>query len=557
MIESIFSSGNIILVGSIIMLFAIIAAKSSTRFGTPTLLIFLIVGMLFGSDGFGIQFNNAVTVQFIGMLALSVILFSGGMETDFKEIKPVATQGVLLATLGVLLTAMLTGFFIYFISGVFHVQLSLPESFLLASVMSSTDSASVFSILRSKKQGLRQNLRPLLELESGSNDPMAYILTIILIQTISQSQIDIWQSVATFCIQMSVGAVAGYLLGHAAVYVLNHINLSNKSLYSVLLLSLVYLIFSLTDLIGGNGYLAVYIAGLVVGNRKMVYRKSLTTFFDGYTWLFQIVMFISLGLLVNPHEMIDVIETGLLVGVFMIVAARPISVFLCLLPFRNITTKGKLYISWVGLRGAVPIIFATYPLVAGIDHAGMIFNTVFFITIISLLVQGTTVSSMANVLGLSVPLKEDSFGIDIPDEIKATLTEREVKREWLTQGNRLKDLALDDKSLVMMIRRDDSYIIPKGDTELLAGDKILCISDDRQTNLPSDYATGGRTFRNHMKKLGFGRKSAKHQTENTANDDTAIFMTPPASGTAMRKEFPDTDSAAYDEDLIGEDITDR
>ena len=219
-------------------------------------------------------------------------------------------------------------------------------------------------------------------------------------QAVSQGDINVWQSVLTFVMQMSIGAVAGYLLGRFAVYVLNHINLNNKSLYSVLLLALVYLIFSLTDLVHGNGYLAVYIAGLVVGNHKIVFQKSLTTFFDGYTWLFQIVMFISLGLLVNPHEMLDVVETGLLVGVFMILVARPVSVFLCLAPFRKITVKGKLYVSWVGLRGAVPIIFATYPLVAGLENAGMIFNTVFFITIVSLLVQGTTVSSMANVLGL-------------------------------------------------------------------------------------------------------------------------------------------------------------
>ncbi len=251
------------------------------------------------------------------------------------------------------LTAALTGFFIYFISGVFGVRLSLTESFLFAAVMSSTDSASVFSILRSKKQGLKQNLRPLLELESGSNDPMAYILTIILVQAVSQGDINVWQSVLTFVMQMSIGAVAGYLLGRFAVYVLNHINLNNKSLYSVLLLALVYLIFSLTDLVHGNGYLAVYVAGLVVGNHKIVFQKSLTTFFDGYTWLFQIVMFISLGLLVNPHEMLDVVETGLLVGgVFMILVARPVSVFLCLAPFRKITVKGKLYVSWVGLRGS-------------------------------------------------------------------------------------------------------------------------------------------------------------------------------------------------------------
>ena len=179
---------------------------------------------------------------------------------------------------------------------------------------------------------------------------MAYILTIILVQAVSQGDINVWQSVLTFVMQMSIGAVAGYLLGRFAVYVLNHINLNNKSLYSVLLLALVYLIFSLTDLVHGNGYLAVYIAGLVVGNHKIVFQKSLTTFFDGYTWLFQIVMFISLGLLVNPHEMLDVVETGLLVGVFMILVARPVSVFLCLAPFRKITVKGKLYVSWVGSR---------------------------------------------------------------------------------------------------------------------------------------------------------------------------------------------------------------
>ena len=247
LVEFLLSSGNIVLLFSIILIVAIFAAKSGAKFGTPTLLLFLFIGMLFGSDGLGIQFNSSNTAQFIGMLALSVILFSGGMDTKYSEIRPVVAEGVVLATVGVFLTAALTGFFIYFISGVFGVRLSLTESFLFAAVMSSTDSASVFSILRSKKQGLKQNLRPLLELESGSNDPMAYILTIILVQAVSQGDINVWQSVLTFVMQMSIGAVAGYLLGRFAVYVLNHINLNNKSLYSVLLLALVYLIFSLTD----------------------------------------------------------------------------------------------------------------------------------------------------------------------------------------------------------------------------------------------------------------------------------------------------------------------
>ena len=524
LVEFLLSSGNIVLLFSIILIVAIFAAKSGAKFGTPTLLLFLFIGMLFGSDGLGIQFNSSNTAQFIGMLALSVILFSGGMDTKYSEIRPVVAEGVVLATVGVFLTAALTGFFIYFISGVFGVRLSLTESFLFAAVMSSTDSASVFSILRSKKQGLKQNLRPLLELESGSNDPMAYILTIILVQAVSQGDINVWQSVLTFVMQMSIGAVAGYLLGRFAVYVLNHINLNNKSLYSVLLLALVYLIFSLTDLVHGNGYLAVYIAGLVVGNHKIVFQKSLTTFFDGYTWLFQIVMFISLGLLVNPHEMLDVVETGLLVGVFMILVARPVSVFLCLAPFRKITVKGKLYVSWVGLRGAVPIIFATYPLVAGLENAGMIFNTVFFITIVSLLVQGTTVSSMANVLGLSTELEEDSFGIDMPDEVKAQLTEKEVRPDWLVHGNRMRDIRLDANTLVMMIRRGDDYIVPKGDTELRPGDKVLCITGEK-ARLPEDYAVSGREGFRHkaLRTLGsFVRRGRRVGHTPDGADDGAF-----------------------------------
>lgn len=554
------SSGNVILLFSIILIVAIFAAKSGARSGTPTLLLFLIIGMLFGSDGLGVQFDSPNTAQFIGMLALGVILFSGGMDTKYSEVKPVLAEGILLATVGVFLTAMLTGFFIYFISAIFHVQLSLAESFLLAAVMSSTDSASVFSILRSKKQGLKQNLRPLLELESGSNDPMAYILTIILVQAVAQGGINVWHAALTFVMQMSIGGVAGYLLGRVAVYVLNHINLNNKSLYSVLLLALVYFIFSLTDLVGGNGYLAVYIAGLVVGNHKIVFQKSLTTFFDGYTWLFQIGMFISLGLLVNPHEMLDVVEIGLLLGLFMIIVSRPLSVLLCLAPFRKITLKGKLYVSWVGLRGAVPIIFATYPLAAGVENAGMIFNTVFFITIVSLIVQGTTVSAMANALGLSTKLHEDSFGIDIPDEISAQLTEREVKAEWLVGGNRMRDLKLDDHTLVMMLRRNDDYIVPKGDTELQPGDKILCIIGESDA-LPADYTVSrkgirGRVRRAMRRSASKGKEEERYPQVTSLDEESMIYA---AAESGDSDEIRDLDTATqervfhdprYDEDIM-------
>ena len=342
----------ILLVASIIFFFSIIAGKAGFRFGLPALLLFLGVGMLFGSDGLGIQFSNPRAAQFIGMLALSIILFSGGMDTKVSEIKPIATEGVILATVGVLLTTLITGGFIYyvFLWSTGYETLSIAESMLMAAVMSSTDSASVFSILRSKGVYLKQRLRPTLELESGSNDPMAYMLTLLIIAYIQVGGMNLQEAVLQLLIQLSVGAVAGFLLGKLAVLLINKINMDNESLYPILLLTTAFFTFSATTLCKGNGYLAVYIAGLVVGNAKIVHKKSMGTFFDGFAWLWQIVMFLTLGLLVNPHELLPVAPVGLLVGIFMILIARPATIFLCLLPFKSFTTKGKLYISWVDLR---------------------------------------------------------------------------------------------------------------------------------------------------------------------------------------------------------------
>lgn len=480
----IIDTGNILLIGAILLFFSIIAGKAGFRFGVPVLLLFLGVGMLFGSDGLGIQFNNPQSAQFIGMIALSIILFSGGMDTKFSEIKPVLGQGVILATLGVVLTTAITGYFIYWITGLVSdfSTLTLTESLLMAAVMSSTDSASVFSILRSKKQGLKEELRPMLELESGSNDPMAYMLTLLLIQIIQTpaSDVSMWHSFLMFIIQMSVGAVAGFLLGKLATLMMNRLNVSNQSLYPILLLACVFFIFSITELIKGNGYLAVYIAGLVVGNHKIQHKKSVATFFDGFTWLFQIVMFLTLGLLVNPRDLLPIAGLGLLVGVFMILLARPISVFLCLAPFRKMSTKAKLYVSWVGLRGAVPIIFATYPLIAHIQYASLIFNVVFFITIVSLIIQGTTVSYMARLLGLAEKEKKqgNDFGMELPEEIKSAMSEIEVSEILLKKGNHLMDLTLPDNTLVVMVKRDNKFFIPRGSTKLNIGDKLLVITDN-------------------------------------------------------------------------------
>ena len=348
------NAGNILLVGAVLLFVSILAGKAGSKFGVPVLLLFLGVGMVFGSDGLGIQFNSPTIAQFIGMIALSVILFSGGMDTKFKEIRPVLGPGIILATLGVMITTAITGGIIFLVTRYFFgsITLTLYESLLLAAVISSTDSASVFSILRSKGLRLKENLRPMLEFESGSNDPMANILTILFIQVIQVGHMSFGHSAGVLLMQIGVGAVAGYVLGRISLFFVNRLDVDNQSQYPILLLALVFFIFSFTDLIGGNGYLAVYLAGLVIGNSKMPHHRSTTTFFDGIAWLAQLVMFLTLGLLVNPTELLPVAGIGLLIAVAMILIARPATVYLCLLPFRKISGRAKAYVSWVGLRGA-------------------------------------------------------------------------------------------------------------------------------------------------------------------------------------------------------------
>ena len=485
---------NILLVWALLLFVAVVAGKLAYKFGAPALLLFLGVGMVFGWNF--ISFESFEFTQFIGMLALCIILFSGGMDTKFKEIRPILAPGITLATMGVAMTACLLGGFIYLFSSWVGLAMSFPVALLLAATMSSTDSASVFSILRSKKQGLKQNLRPLLELESGSNDPMAYMLTIVLVAAVSTTgeSATVGESIVRFFVQMMVGCALGYGIGRLAVLAINRINIKNNpSLYSVLLLAFVFFSFSFTNLVWGNGYLAVYITGLVVGNYKIAHRSNLTTFFDGFTWLAQIILFLTIGLLVNLEELLqlEVLLLGGAVGIFMILIARPISVFACLAPFRRFTTKARLYISWVGLRGAVPIIFATYPIVEGIEGGTLIFNVVFMGTLISLLVQGTTVSAMANWLGLAYEEKEPLFKVGIPDSIKSNFSELIVTDSMLTQGCTLRDIDIPDNTLVVMISRDNSYFVPRGNTELMVDDRLLVVSDRSEEELQQMYTDLG------------------------------------------------------------------
>ena len=487
------SIDSIILTASLLLFISIIAGKTGYRFGVPMLVLFLAIGMIFGVDGVGLNFSDPKAAQFLGVIALNIILFSGGMDTKYSEIKPVITQGIILATLGVLLTAVITGIFTYLITKHFFMTItfSLLEALLLASVMSSTDSASVFAILGAKGLVLKERLRPLLELESGSNDPMAYLLTITFIQWIQIREGSLWAVAGTFFLQLTIGAALGFVLGRFAVRLINRINIDNEALYPVLMLTLVFIVFSVTDLALGNGYLAVYISGLVIGNSKHVHKKTSKKFMDGITWLFQIIMFLTLGLFVNPSELLPIIGIGFAVGLFMILVSRPIAVWICLAPFRKMSAKAKNYVSWVGLRGAAPILFATYPLTSGIPNRGIIFNIVFFVTLVSLIIQGTSVPLVARMMGLAGEKKPDKklkmFDLELTDEINQSMSEMILTKEHLSHGNRIMDLPMPNNTLVVMVKRAEHYFVPTGSTELEPDDVLLLISDSDKT-LEETYA---------------------------------------------------------------------
>lgn len=476
-----------LLILSILFFLSILAGKASSRYGVPALFLFLGVGMLFGSDGLGIQFENIQVANAIGTVALCIILFSGGLDTKISEIRPILPQGIILATLGVLLTALVTGVVIWWVLGmtIASAGISLLTSLLLASTMASTDSASVFSILRAKNLHLKNNLRPMLELESGSNDPMAYILVITLIDLIKLSNApNYWVVGGTLILQLGIGALLGLALGKLAVRIINRIKIGNDSLYPILIFTFCIFIFSLTYFSKGNGFLAVYIGGLVIGNSKFVHKRSSLGFFDGLAWMSQLIMFLTLGLLVNPHELIPIIIPGLIISFLMIFVTRPFTVFLSLLPFRKMPFKDKTFVSWVGLRGAVPIIFAIYPLVENVPHARLIFNIVFLCTLVSLVVQGTSLPLVARWLNLAEEPKQmnkvRNFDVDFSTDIKSVTTEIEITLKILENGNQLMHLSLPDNTLVVMVNRDNNYFVPTGQTILEEKDKILIITDNHE-----------------------------------------------------------------------------
>lgn len=481
------STEFVLLIGSFLFFVSMVVGKAGHKFGVPVLLLFLLVGMVFGGDGFGVRFENIQIAQAIGTVCLTLILFSGGLDTKFREIQPVIKPGVVLATLGVFVTAVITGVFTWWLSERLFAGLGVGflTAMLLASTVSSTDSASVFGILRSKGLILKNNLRPLLELESGSNDPMAYMLTITLISIINVGGDPNYLMVLlNILIQLVVGSLLGYFLGRFSVVVINRIRMDNASLYPVLLLITGIFIFSVTYYLKGNGYLAVYIAGLVIGNSRFAHKRTSMNFMDGFAWMSQILLFLTLGLLVNPSELISVLIPGTLISLFMIFVARPLTIFLCLMPFRKISFRDKSYVSWVGLRGAVPIIFAILPLAADVPGARTVFNIVFVITIVSLLFQGTSLPVVAKWLGLAEKPRKyksfEDFDVEFSEEIKTAMTEIIITQETLKHGKNLMEMPLPDKTLAVMVKRGDKFFVPTGQTALQEGDKLLVISDDEK-----------------------------------------------------------------------------
>lgn len=474
------SAENILLLGSLLLFLSIIASKTSFKLGIPTLLLFLVVGMLAGSDGpGGIYFNDPKMAQFLGVVALTFILFSGGLETNWESVKPILWQGVSLSTLGVFITAMAVGLFSSYV-----LDYTLYEGLLLGAIVSSTDAAAVFSILRSKSIGLKGNLRPTLEFESGSNDPMAYFLTVSFIFLISDPDATLISLVPRFFKGMILGGICGYAFGRMMIWVINRIKLDIDGLYPVLILALVFFTFSFTDFIGGNGFLAVYIAAIILGNSNFLHKKSLIRFYDGQAWLMQIVMFLTLGLLVFPNQIVPVIGSGVLISAFLIFIARPLAVFISLIFFRDLNIRKKLFISWVGLRGAVPIIFSTYPLIAGIPVANNIFNLVFFISASSVLLQGTTLPTVARWLRVSVPEKlKRKFPLDfeLKENFNSELMELDIPETSYAVGKPVMELDLPKSALIVLIHRDGKYITATGATIILPKDHLLIMADSKKT----------------------------------------------------------------------------
>lgn len=466
---------NILLWIAVLIFVSVVSSKLSDKFGIPILLLFLTIGMLAGSEGIGgIYFDDAQLAKSIGVVALIFIIFSGGLDTNWKDSKSIILPGAILSTAGVLMTAIFTGFF-----AVYILKFSLLEGMLLGSIVSSTDAPAVFSVLRSKRISLKQPLKPLLEFESGSNDPMAIFLTVGFISILTVKDMGITALIPRFMLDMSVGALIGYLMAKFIVFFINRLKLGYEGLYPVIMISFVLLTYVIAVFLKGNGILAVYLAGLMLGKAGFPNKKMIIRFHDGLAWLAQIVMFVTLGLLVFPSHIVPLIGAGFLLTFLLMVVARPVSVLLCLLPF-NMNMRKKLMVAWVGLRGSVPIILATFPFMAGIPQADTIFNIVFFVVIASVFIQGTSIPILSKILKLDVPLANK---MNYPIEFEKTaafdaeMIEVIVPFDSEVVGKRISDLDVPEKCLILLICREGKFVIPSGSMVIKSSDVLLVLAN--------------------------------------------------------------------------------
>lgn len=458
---------ELMIVCGLVLLICITSSKMLYKFGVPMLLIFIVLGMLFGSDGVvGIYFDNYKLTSDLCSFGLIFIMFYGGFGTNWKMARPVAKQSILMSTFGVIITALLTGLFCYFV-----LNTTLLEGLLIGSIVGSTDAASVFTILRSQKLNLKGELASLLEVESGSNDPIAYMLTISIITLMSNGGIGI--IIPMIIKQILLGIIVGSILAKLTVYAMRNVNFEVEGFYLIFITAIAILSYALSEMLGGNGYLSVYISGIIIGNSKIPHKKSLVHFFDGVSWIMQIMLFFILGLLSFPSKLPEVMGISIMISVFMIFIARPLATFGILSWFKT-PFKEQLLVSWVGLRGAASIVFAIFAITSGIPFENDIFHIIFFVALFSVSIQGTLLPKVARKLDLV----DDEVSVlktfnDYKEEKSTTLIEYLVKEDSPWGNKMIMDSDIPDEILIVMVKREGEVLVPKGSTEIKVGDVLV------------------------------------------------------------------------------------
>lgn len=459
---------------ALILLICVTSSKVLYKFGVPILLIFITLGMLTGSDGIvGIDFNNFNLAKELCSIGLVFIIFYGGFGTNWNMAKPIAIQATLLSTIGVAITAILTGLFCFLV-----FNITLLEGILIGSIVASTDAASVFAILRSQKLNLKGSIASILELESGSNDPFAYMFTIITIGLMSGG--DYSTIIPTLLSQISIALAVAFIFSKLSVYILKHIDFEVEGFYPVFVTSVALLSYALSEYFGGNGYLCVYISGIIIGNSSIPYKNSTFHFFDGVSWIMQIILFFTLGLLSFPSEMVNVVPKGVAISLFLIFIARPVAVF-SILHFFNASLKEKIFVSWVGLRGAASLVFAIYAITSGVNIENDIFHIVFFVALFSVTIQGTLIPKIARKLDLidneTSVLKTFT---DYKEDTRTSLVEVTILKSSSICNKAVVDSNIPEDILIVMIKRGSEVLIPNGSTMILPKDTLVIACNDRE-----------------------------------------------------------------------------